>query len=173
VIILNSKKFSNISYESGKEIYYHANEAGTPFSIDVTSDLTCNIDAMNLVASFLDDIDNLKEQALRLVDSAITNKENQHHSLVIYFFDEQKNPSVFPNGEETIHKMFGTVCLKDVSYNVMLKCLKIVRFGSYIDKDINEQAFIMDLCFDRDYTDELLVVYFDVNKNIFHITHES
>ena len=171
MIVLNSKKFPNIYYESGEGIRYFAGEVGTPFSFDVTEDLTDNTDAMNLVASFLDEIENLKEQALILVDSAIADKENKFHDLVVYFFNEQRDASVYD--EETINKMFGTTCLKNVSYDVMLKCLEIVRFGSYVDMELNEQAFIMDLSFGRDYTDELLVVFFDTRKNIFCITHES
>jgi len=171
MIKLNSKKFPDIFYESDKEIYYHTSQTDTPFDFkfDVSEDLTNSTEAMNLIGSFLDDIDNLKEQALLFVGSIITDKKHKCHDLVIYFFDEQKDVSVV--GEEGLNKMFGTTC--HISYDLMLKCLKVVRFGSYIDSGLNKQAFIMDLSFGRSYTDELLVIYFDTNKNIFCIAHES
>ena len=33
--------------------------------------------------------------------------------------------------------------------------------------------FILDLSFNPEITDELMVIYFDLNKEIFCITHES
>ena len=39
--------------------------------------------------------------------------------------------------------------------------------------ETGQQAFILDLSFNPEITDELMVVYFDLNKEIFCITHES
>ena len=47
------------------------------------------------------------------------------------------------------------------------------RFGSLVDGETNQQSFILDLSFNPEITDEMLVVYFDLNKEIFCITHES
>ena len=57
-----------------------------------------------------------------------------------------------------------------VSYTHLLK---LKRFGSLVDSEMNQQVFIMDLSFNPEITDELMVVYFDLNKEIFCITHES
>ena len=38
---------------------------------------------------------------------------------------------------------------------------------------MNQQVFILDLSFNPEITDELLVIYFGLNKEIFCITHES
>ena len=40
------------------------------------------------------------------------------------------------------------------------------------DLDLKE-VFIMDLSFNPEITDELMVIYFDLNQEIFCITHES
>ena len=51
--------------------------------------------------------------------------------------------------------------------------LKLKRFGSLVDSEMNQQVFILDLSFNPEITDELMVIYFDLNKEIFCITHES
>ena len=55
----------------------------------------------------------------------------------------------------------------------MVDFLKLKRFGSLVDDEMDQQVFIMDLSFNPEITDELLVIYFDLNKDIFCITHES
>ena len=39
--------------------------------------------------------------------------------------------------------------------------------------EMDQQVFIMDLSFNPEITDELMVIYFDLNQEIFCITHES
>ena len=51
--------------------------------------------------------------------------------------------------------------------------LRLDRFGSLVDYKMDQQVFIMDLSFNPEITDELMVIYFDLNKEIFCITHES
>ena len=55
----------------------------------------------------------------------------------------------------------------------MVDFLEAVRFGSIIDNKTEEQAFIMDLSFDPELTDELMVVHFDLEKQPYYIAHES
>ena len=56
---------------------------------------------------------------------------------------------------------------------MMVDFLKLKRFGSLVDDEMDQQVFIMDLSFNPEITDELMVIYFDLNKEIFRITHES
>ena len=60
-----------------------------------------------------------------------------------------------------------------LSFAEMVDFLKLKRFGSLVDDEMDQQVFIMDLSFNPEITDELLVIYFDLNKDIFCITHES
>jgi len=55
----------------------------------------------------------------------------------------------------------------------MVDFLKLKRFGSLVDDEMEQQVFIMDLSFNPEITDELMVIYFDLNQEIFCITHES
>ncbi len=42
-----------------------------------------------------------------------------------------------------------------------------------IDAESDQQVFVMDLSFNPDVTDELIVIYFDLEKEIYSIEHES
>ena len=59
-----------------------------------------------------------------------------------------------------------------VTFIEMVDLLRLKRFGSLVDGETGQQAFILDLSFNPEITDELMVVYFDLNKEIFYITHE-
>ena len=67
------------------------------------------------------------------------------------------------------------MCSSDLklSFAEMVDFLKLKRFGSLVDSEMNQQVFILDLSFNPEITDELMVVYFDLKKEIFCITHES
>ena len=55
----------------------------------------------------------------------------------------------------------------------MVAPLKLLRICSLVFSEMNQQVFILDLSFNPEITDELMVIYFDLNKEIFCITHES
>ncbi len=61
--ILNSKKYSGIVYEKGSEIFLFPDESGLPFILDVSEELTSDENAMNDVASALDNVDSLVESS--------------------------------------------------------------------------------------------------------------
>ena len=55
----------------------------------------------------------------------------------------------------------------------MADYLQLKRFGSFLDEETEEQRFIMDLTFDPEITNELLVIYFNADRQIVNISHES
>ncbi len=61
----------------------------------------------------------------------------------------------------------------DLSFVEMVDLLKIKRLGGLIDSESQQQIFIVDLSFNMDFTDELIVIYFNLEKQIFYVTHES
>ncbi len=67
----------------------------------------------------------------------------------------------------------GSKSVSKLSFAEMVDFLKLKRFGSLVDDEMNQQVFIMDLSFNPEITDELMVIYFDLNQEIFCITHES
>ena len=57
--------------------------------------------------------------------------------------------------------------------NTLYKMILYKQIVCLVDDEMNQQVFIMDLSFNPEITDELMVIYFDLNKEIFCITHES
>ena len=70
-------------------------------------------------------------------------------------------------------ELFPGTDLSKLSFTEMVDFLRLKRFGSLVDGEMNQQVFILDLSFNPEITDELLVIYFGLNKEIFCITHES
>lgn len=60
-----------------------------------------------------------------------------------------------------------------LSFAEMVDFLRLDRFGSLVDYKMDQQVFIMDLSLNPEITDELMVIYFDLNQEIFCITNES
>lgn len=59
-MLLKSKNFSDIEYDPGDELFYTPEEINIPFYFDVEEELTNNLESMNNVSGFLDDIDEIK-----------------------------------------------------------------------------------------------------------------
>ena len=84
------------------------------------------------------------------------------------FFDRR-----FDNPCNIAAELFPGTDPAKLSFAEMVDFLKLKRFGSLVDDEMNQQVFIMDLSFNPEITDELMVIYFDLNQEIFCITHES
>ena len=76
-------------------------------------------------------------------------------------------------GPDIAAELFPGTDPAKLSFAEMADFLRLKRFGSLVDSEMNQQVFILDLSFNPEITDELMVVYFDLNKEIFCITHES
>ena len=76
-------------------------------------------------------------------------------------------------GPDIAAELFPGADPAELSFAGMADFLRLKRFGSVVDDEMNQQVFILDLSFNPEITDELMVVYFDLNKEIFCITHES
>ena len=74
---------------------------------------------------------------------------------------------------ETVLELFPSSDIDMLTFMEMVDSLQMIRFGSIIDTKTNQQAFIMDLSFNPELTDELMVVYFNLEKQAFYVTHES
>ena len=166
---LNSKKYPNITYERGQEIFLSPDEVNSAFYFDVEEELTENDEAMSNVAAMLDEVDALEEAAKVFLKKTLENEQNEYYRTVAFFMEFHRNDIDC----DTAAELFSTDDPSALSFAEMVDYLKIKRFGSSIDRDCKEQIFIMDLSFDPEITDELMVVYFDLNKQIIHLSHES
>lgn len=166
---LNSKNYPDITYEKGEEIFLAPNEFNSSFYFDVEEELTSNDEAMIVVADMLDKVDTLTETAKDFLKKTLANEKDEYFGTVSYFMEFHRD-EIDP---DTVAELFPVDNPTALSFAEMVDYLKIKRFGSLIDNKSKEQAFIMDLSFNPEITDELMVIYFNLKKQVVYVTHES
>ena len=165
---LNSERI-NFEYTPGDEIFTFPEQTGLPFIFDVDEELTDNSAAMDAVGEMLDEAENLAEKAKNAIKVALEDENSQYNDVVTFFMQFHREDV----GPDIANELFPETEPSKLSFVEMVDFLKLKRFGSLVDDEMDQQVFIMDLSFNPKITDELMVIYFDLNKEIFCITHES
>ena len=165
---LNCKRI-DFEYTPGEEIFNFPEESGLPFIFDVEEELTADPAAMDAVGKMLDEAEELAGKAKAAIKAALADEGAPYHDAVTFFMRFHRD-EVPP---DIAAELFPGIDPAKLSFAEMVDFLKLKRFGSLVDGEKNQQAFILDLSFNPEITDELMVVYFDLNKEIFCITHES
>ena len=166
---LKSNNYPTIEYEKGEEIFLSPEEINSSFYFDVEEELTSNDEAMAIVASMIDEVDTLVETAKDFLKNTLSNEENEYYGTVAYFMEFHRDEM----DADTVLELFPSSNVDTITFIEMVDFLKMIRFGSLIDNKTNQQAFIMDLSFNPELTDELMVIYFNLEKQVFYVTHES
>ena len=166
---LKSNNYPTIEYEKGEEIFLSPEEINSSFYFDVEEELTSNDEAMAIVASMIDEVDTLVETAKDFLKNTLSNEENEYYGTVAYFMEFHRDEM----DADTVLELFPSSNVDTITFIEMVDFLKMIRFGSLIDNKTNQQAFIMDLSFNPELTDELMVTYFNLEKQVFYVTHES
>ena len=166
---LKSNNYPTIEYEKGEEIFLSPEEISSSFYFDVEEELTSNDEAMAIVASMIDEVDTLVEAAKDFLKNTLSNEENEYYGTVAYFMEFHRDEM----DADTVLELFPSSNVDTITFIEMVDFLKMIRFGSLIDNKTNQQAFIMDLSFNPELTDELMVIYFNLEKQVFYVTHES
>ena len=166
---LKSNNYPTIEYEKGEEIFLSPEEINSSFYFDVEEELTSNDEAMAIVASMIDEVDTLVEAAKDFLKNTLSNEENEYYGTVAYFMEYHRDEM----DADTVLELFPSSNVDTITFIEMVDFLKMIRFGSLIDNKTNQQAFIMDLSFNPELTDELMVIYFNLEKRVFYVTHES
>ena len=115
----------------------------------------------------MDEAEKLAEKAKEAIRVALANENSPYHKCVTFFMQFHRD-DVEP---DIAADLFPGIDLTKLSFIDMVDFLRLKRFGSLLDDE--KQVFILDLSFNPKITDELMVVYFDLNKEISCITHES
>ncbi len=165
---LNCKRI-DFEYTPGEEIFNFPEESGLPFIFDVEEEVTADPAAMDAVGKMLDEAEELAGKAKAAIKAALADEGAPYHDAVTFFMRFHRD-EVPP---DITAELFPGIDPAKLSFAEMVDFLKLKRFGSLVDGEKNQQAFILDLSFNPEITDELMVVYFDLNKEIFCITHES
>ena len=166
---LKSNNYPTIEYEKGEEIFLSPEEINSSFYFDVEEELTSNDEAMAIVASIIDEVDTLVEAAKDFLKNTLSNEGNEYYGTVAYFMEFHRDEM----DADTVLELFPSSNVDTITFIEMVDFLKMIRFGSLIDNKTNQQAFIMDLSFNPELTDELMVIYFNLEKQVFYVTHES
>lgn len=166
---LKSNNYPTIEYEKGEEIFLSPEEINSSFYFDVEEELTSNDETMAIVASMIDEVDTLLEAAKDFLKNTLSNEENEYYGTVAYFMEYHRDEM----DADTVLELFPSSNVDTITFIEMVDFLKMIRFGSLIDNKTNQQAFIMDLSFNPELTDELMVIYFNLEKQVYYVTHES
>ena len=165
---LNSKRV-DLEYQPGEELSVFPNDTGLPFYFDVEDELTEDKKAMNIVGRMLDKTDEFEAEAKKVLKKALSDQKNEFHDTVTRFMEFHRD-DVEP---ETVEKLFPGKDRSFLSFTEMVDYLRLVRFGSLVHYDTGKQAFVIELNFNPDITNELLVIYFNLKMKVIEITHES
>ena len=165
---LNCKRI-DFTYTPGEEIFTFSEDTGLPFLFDVDEELTDNPSAMDAVGEMLDEAETLAEKAKAAIKAALSDQGAPYHDLVTFFMQFHRDDV----GSDIAADLFPGTDPAKLSFIEMVDFLRLKRFGSLVDYKMDQQVFIMDLSFNPEITDELMVIYFDLKKEIFCITHES
>jgi len=165
---LNCKRI-DFTYTPGEAIFNFPEESGLPFLFDVDEELTDNPAAMDAVGEMLDEAEKLAEKAKAAIKAALKDENSPYHDVVTFFMEFHRDDV----GPDIAADLFPGTDPSKLSFAVMVDFLRLKRFGSLVDSETEQQVFILDLSFNPEITDELMVIYFDLNKEIFCITHES
>ena len=165
---LNSKRI-DFEYTPDEEIFTFPEDTGLSFLFDVDEELTDNPAAMDTVGEMLDEAEKLAEKAKAAIKTALKDENSPYHDVVTFFMEFHRDDV----GPDIAAELFPGTDPSKLSFAEMVDFLKLKRFGSLVDSETEQQAFILDLSFNPEITDELMVIYFDLNKEIFCITHES
>ncbi|WP_317349375.1 DUF2004 domain-containing protein [Pusillibacter faecalis] len=165
---LNCKRM-DLPYTPGEEIFTFPEESELSFIFDVDEELTDDPAAMDAVGEMLDKAEELAEKAKAAIKEALADENSSYHDVVTFFMQFHRD-DVDP---DIAAELFPGTDPSMLSFAEMVDFLRLKRFGSLVDSEMNQQVFIMDLSFNPEITDELMVIYFDLNNEIFCITHES
>ena len=165
---LNCKRI-DFTYTPGEEIFTFPEESGLSFLFDVDEELTDNPAAMDTVGEMLDEAEKLAEKAKAAIKTALKDENSPYHDVVTFFMEFHRDDV----GPDIAAELFPGTDPAKLSFAEMVDFLRLDRFGSLVDYKMDQQVFIMDLSFNPEITDELMVIYFDLNQEIFCITNES
>ena len=105
------------------------------------------------------------QKAKAAIKAALADEDSPYHDTVTFFMEFYRD-DVDP---DIAAELFPGTDPAKLSFVEMVDFLRLDRFGGMVDYKMDQQVFIMDLSFNPEITDELMVIYFDLNQEIFCI----
>ena len=163
---LDGQTCSNIAYEPGKELWQLLMYKDCKINFIVDKALTSNEKAMKFVANMLDEIDDLEIKAKDFLKSILLDNNSKHYELVLSFAAIIRYIDA-----ETAKQRFSVEDLSSISFSEIIDSLKLRLLGSCIDSATGKLAYIMQLVFSPETKDYSLLIYFDINKEIYDFNY--
>ena len=165
---LNSNRI-DFEYQPGEEIFTFPDETGLPFLFEVGDELTNDPAAMDAVGKMLDEVEDLVDEAKAALKAAQADEDSPYHDTVTFFLQFHRD-EVDP---DIAAELFPETDPAKLSFSEMVDYLQLARFASCVYGEYDQQTFILDLSFNPEITDELMVICFNLEKEVLDITHES
>lgn len=164
---VESRKFPNLIYAKGEEIFAFPEDAALPFAFDVSEDVTADDDAMKTLGEMLDRVEELELAARRRMLSSFESDADPSLRQIRCFFAYYKDDC------EDAGRIFRTQDPNALSYEEMASRLKLVRFGSFMDEEAQKPLFVLDFSFETDQPEEVLAAYFNHAGELLEVSHEG
>lgn len=165
---LNSRNYPGITYEKGKELFLSSDESGADFWISLHEDLTGNDRAMEIAAAALDNAGEFEQKAKDFARTVLGDEEHERYEIVSGFMEFHREE--LDSG--ALREIFSADDPDSLTFEEMTGKLKMAAFACDVDEE-GLPVFVIDLSFGEDFSDKVLAVYFDSNREIFRISHES
>ena len=153
-----------ISAESG--LYKHFNLTLTNQAMNTTIDIAeenvINDDTIELIQSIIDSLPTMYK-----ISKQTILKQKNSNSLIQDFIKFHLDEI------DTLHELFDINLNSKITEEMFIEKLSLRRFGIYRDAKENAIMCMLDMCISAEYSDELLVIYFNTNNEIINISHES
>ena len=159
-MLINTVKFNSISYNEGEAIWISAKDGILPFNFEVEEDITRNVQSMDIVCSYLDDVDILTEKALNLLKATLEEEQASEDDGFVKFFLEYHRDEL---GLEYLQEMLLDCDVKNISLLEMIDKLKLIRFGCHIDTETDELVFVMDFSLNKEFSGTLIKQIFNAH----------
>ena len=127
----------DFTYTPGEEIFNFPEESGLPFLFDVEEELTADPAAMDVVGEMLDEAEKLAEKAKAAIKAALADEDSRYHSVVTFFMEFHRDDV----GPDIAAELFPGTDPSKLSFAEMVDFLKLKRFGSLVDDEMDQQVF--------------------------------
>lgn len=171
---LKSKKYPGFEYEIDDELFEMGlvlDNQDVEFMIDIDETMTQHKDMVDEFSKQLDDIVNVKEklmnQVIEIYNGEDSESKNSIEWLINYYLEEvdlEYQYKIFDVSEEEY---------KISSKEDLLRKNNLRRSGLTDAGEYEGQRYIVDLMYNPEYTDELLVLHLDKDLKILAIVNES
>lgn len=166
---VNSELYPLVDYTPGEDLDLFQGDAELPFDLSVSEELTASADAMDRVAAWLDEAEAFAEAARNALTAALEHEGEEPYNTLRFFLDFHREEL----GDDLVKAMFPGEPLNELTDERMIEFLAVRRFAAVLSEETGEEAVQLDLGFNPEVTDEVLLVELTPDREVTFVEHES